>query len=128
MIQFMVYGVEFKIFPSEIIGLAMLGIVFWFFWHAQNDRKNPIDIAGMFVWPGTKHTSMALFLAFLAAMISFWIIVDQEFKHTLTTEMFLGFLGIFVVGKIGTESVNAWRSKVSPPPATPPAPAGPMPS
>lgn len=117
MIKFMIDGIEFKIFPSEIIGLAMIALIFWAFWHAQTDKKNPIDLAGMFVWPGTRHTSMAMFLAFLASMIAFWIIIDQEFKKTLTTEMFSLFIATFVAGKGLTEGINAWRARGAPPPA-----------
>lgn len=117
MIEFTAWGVEFKIFPSEIIGLAMVVLIFWAFWGAQHDKKNPIDLAGMFVWPGTRHTSMAMFLTFLASMIAFWVIIDQEFKKTLTTEMFSLFIATFVAGKGLTEGINAWRARGAPPPA-----------
>lgn len=117
-IKFDAWGAEFKIWPSEIIGLAILIMGVWAFAHAQTDKRNPIDLAGMFVWPGTKHTSMAMFLAFWAGLIAFWVIIDMELKKSLTAETFLGFLAIFVGGKGMTEWINAWRNKNTPPSMT----------
>lgn len=115
MIDFRLWGIDWKIWPSEVIGLAIIIAGVWLFWHAQRDPKNPMDFSTMFVWPKTKQMSLALFLAFWAGLISFWVVVDQELRNKLTPDIFWAFLTILIAGKAATEGINAWRSKLHPP-------------
>jgi hypothetical protein len=122
MIEFTAWGVLVNIWPGEILGIVMMAAGFWFFNKAQRNPKNPIDLAEMFVWPGTRHTSMAMFLAAIGGFTATWVVVDQEFRKTLSTELFLGYLAVLIGGKGLTEGINAWRNKPPGPPApTPPA-------
>jgi hypothetical protein len=123
MIEFTLWGVLVKIWPGEILGIAMIAGGVWLFTRAQLDKRNPIDLSEMFVWPGTRHTSMAMFLAFVAGFSATWVVIDQEFRKTLSTELFLGYLAVMIGGKGLTEGINAWRNKPPgpPPPAIPPA-------
>lgn len=121
MIHFTAWGVEVKIWPGEVLGILMIAAMIWLFWRAQRDTTNPIDFSTMIVWPGTQQTSVILFLTLVAGMTGIWVVLDMEFRGKLTSEIFLGFLGIMVLGKGMTEWVNAWRDR--PPPAAVPAPA-----
>ena len=122
MIHFIAWGVEVKIWGGQILGLVMLAAMVWLFWKAQRDPHNPIDFSTMFVWPATNQTSLILTLTFIAGMAGTWVVVDMEFRSRLTAEIFLGYLGIMVLGKGMTEWTNAWRDRGPPPPAPPPAP------
>lgn len=123
MIQFTAWGALVKIWPGQILGIAMIAAMVWLFWKAQRSPTNPIDFSTMFVWPQTQQTSVIIFLTFLAGMTGIWVIVDMEFRGKLTAEIFLGFLTIMIFGKGATEWVNAWRDKPAapPPPTQPPA-------
>jgi hypothetical protein len=121
MIHFTAWGVEVKIWPGEILGIAMIAVMIWLFWRAQRDASNPIDFSTMIVWPGTQQTSVILFLTLVAGMTGIWVVIDMEFRSKLTGEIFLGFLGVMVLGKGMTEWVNAWKDK----PAVPAVPAAP---
>ncbi|MGH7875964.1 MAG: hypothetical protein ACREQO_27555 [Candidatus Binatia bacterium] len=123
MISFVAWGATVKIWPGEILGLAMIAGAIIFFWRATISKDNPINFNEMFVWPGTKHTSMAMFLAFCGSMGGLWVVFDQEFRKSLSTELFLGLMGILIFGKGLTEFINAWRAKDNPSPPPPPPPA-----
>ncbi len=100
-----------SIWPSEIIGIAILLCGVWVFWRAQLDPRNPLNLATMFMWRGRPtDMSMALFLAFWAALIAMWVIIDQELKGKLGEGTYIAFLGILVAGKAATEGINAWRA------------------
>jgi hypothetical protein len=120
LIEFTQWGVTVKIWPGEIMGVLLIASVIWFFWKAQRDPKNPIDLAEMLTWPGTRHTSLIFVLSFLSGITGIWIIVDNQFRGKLTTEMYLGFLTIMICGKGMTEFANAYKNK--PPNPIPPAP------
>lgn len=120
MIQFPAWGATVKIWPGEILGLAMIVFVIAYFWLASRDEHNPINFGSMFVWPGTKQTSMAMFLAFCGGMTGLWILIDREFRNTLDATVFLGALSIYIGGKGLTEWINAWRARGNPPPAAGP--------
>jgi hypothetical protein len=122
--RFHAWGYDYVIWPSEIIGLAIFVFVFWAFWKAHKSKRNPIDFGDAFVWPQTKHTSLAFIMAFMAAMTGLWMVIDQELKNRLNETFALGVLGMLILGKLGTETVNAWRTK-APPPVAPPTPSPP---
>ena len=124
-LRFHLWGYDYVVWPSELIGLAMIVFIGWAFWHAHNApaKKNPINLGEMFVWPGTNHTSLAMVLAFIGGMIACWVVIDQELKGKLTEGIYVSFLGIIVLGKASTEAINAWRNKPAAPPATPPTQA-----
>ena len=109
------------IWPGQVLGVGMIAAMIWLFWRAQRSPTNPFDFGTMFVWPSTGQTSLILFLAFVAGMGGTWVILDREFRSVLTTEMFLGFLGIMIFGKGATEAINMLGNR--PPAAPPPAPA-----
>lgn len=111
MIQFQAYGATVKIWPSEVIGIVLFVGVIFCFWRATIDPKNPIDIAHMFVWPGTRQTSAAIVLAFCGGIVAMWVVIDQELKSNLNADIFIGFLATVVAGKAATETINAWRNR-----------------
>lgn len=119
MIQFTAYGVLVKIWPSEIIGVAMLGFGTWAFWRAQTNKRNPIDLAAMFVWPGTKQTSMAMVMTFCGALTATWIIIDLTLRSHLTEGYFTAYIGTLILGKALTQAINAWGDRGPPPPNQP---------
>ena len=119
MIHFTAWGVPIYIWPGEVFGLLILVALVVFFWRAQTDPKNPIDLAKMFFYPDSKQMSMGMWIAFTGTIGGLWILVDQELKNKLNTEMFLGYITLVIGGKGMTEFVAAWRNKAP----TPPAPA-----
>lgn len=119
MIHFTIFGVPIFIWPSEVFGLMIVVTLVVFFWRAQDDDKNPIDLAKMFFYPDSKQMSMAMVIAFIGTLTGVWVVVDAELKGRLTSESFLGFLALVIGGKGMTEWVSAWRNKApaQPPPA-----------
>lgn len=109
------------IWPGQVLGVGMITAMIWLFWRAQRDASDPIDFSTMIVWPGTQQTSVILFLTLVAGMTGIWIVIDMEFRSKLTSDIFLGFLGVMILGKGMTEGINAWRDR--PPPAAAPAAA-----
>lgn len=115
MVEFTLWGVTVKLWPSEVFLFFMVVGGVYVFWRATTNKKNPIDLSEMFVWPDTKHTSVAFFLAFWAGLISMWVVVDQELKGKLDNTIFTLFITTLVTGKAVTEGINAWRNRDRPP-------------
>lgn len=112
------HGFEHAVHGSELVGLVLMIVCVWALWAAHRDKKNPINLAGAFVWPGTKQTSIALLLAWIGGIASTWIVIHAELKGTLSETIFTAYLGIIVLGKAATEGINAWRSRQPVPPGT----------
>jgi hypothetical protein len=116
-IEFTVWGIHAKIWGGQIFGVVLLGGFIILLWRAQLNAKNPIDLAGMLVWPGTGQTSLANLTTLGAFLVGSWIIADLAMRGKLT-EGYLGlYLGTFALGKALTEAANAWRDRAQPQPA-----------
>lgn len=102
-------------FGVHMLGLLLaLGAIF-VLWRAQANKDNLFNAAEMFL-DERDRTSGSKFVALIASLASVWIVVYLTVAKEIDATLFLGWLTILVVGKIGTEAIEKFRTTQPPPP------------
>lgn len=89
----------FAVNPMVIVLFVIVAIVAWLVYLAQQDPKNRFDMYDLVMEPTKEgRTASHKKVAFMSVMlVSTWVIVDEEIKHTLTDLIFAAWLTAWVL-------------------------------
>jgi len=77
----------------------------------QMDRRNRFDVRDYFLDHGTNRASLYNLITIAMAVLAVWVVVKTTLANKDVTELVLGVLGIFVIGKEARRGIDAWRDR-----------------
>ena len=79
----------------------------------QMDRRNKFDVRDYFLDHGTNRASLYNLITIAMAVLAVWVVVKTTLANKDVTELVLGVLGIFVIGKEARRGIDAWNDRIN---------------
>jgi hypothetical protein len=105
------------IFDSIFVKLVLIGGMLFLIvgiWMAQRSN-HPFDLRDTLMDQSTGKASLNACIILMAFLLSLWVVVDRENDgKDDVPNLLLGVLGIFVLGRLGAQGINAWKNPTEP--------------
>lgn len=90
-----------------VFGGVLTVAVIVLLWRAQqaSENVNPFDAAQMFQ-DDQNRTSGSKFVGLIGGVASIWVIVFLTVSGHLDSTLFIGWLAVVILGKVGSEAVS----------------------
>lgn len=107
--------------PSIVALVLMTILVIAVVWSWHRNPNMPIDLSQVLVDSVTGKISVEKVAFMTALAISTWGFVTLILRNAMTEWFFTAYVGVFVLGRFGSQGLSVWKSKDAKDAANPPA-------
>lgn len=96
---------------STFLFTVLFVVLIFFLWKMQSDKGNTYDLRDLLLDERTRRASLTNHTLLGMAIMAVWVVVTLVNRDKEVTELVLGVLGIFVLGKVAKRGLDAFDDR-----------------